>query len=158
MGNVSKASIPSSTFKKNPFRKVWTANSMFIRFICFNPLSANPTNWSDTLKQFSGKLPTNCLSVFDHFVGLALKGLFKKQFLCHSIRPVSIKLISWLSWRVSHYCFVCSFPYSRYVSRIIFFCFCVGLTLLILTRSNVFIVNFQHIPHLFMFLWLILNR
>ena len=28
-----------------------------------------------TLKQFVGKLPMNCLSVFDHFVGLALKGL-----------------------------------------------------------------------------------
>ena len=28
-----------------------------------------------TLKQFVRKLPTNCLSVFDHFVGLALKGL-----------------------------------------------------------------------------------
>ena len=30
-----------------------------------NLLSANPTD----------KLPTNCLSVFDHFVGLVLKGL-----------------------------------------------------------------------------------
>ena len=40
-----------------------------------NPLSANFTKWSNTLKQFVGKLPTNCLSVFDHFVGLALKGL-----------------------------------------------------------------------------------
>ena len=40
-----------------------------------NPLSANPTKWSNTLKQFVGKLPKNCLSVFDHFVGLALKGL-----------------------------------------------------------------------------------
>ena len=39
------------------------------------PLSANPTKWSNTLKQFLGKLPTNCLSVFDHFVRLALKGL-----------------------------------------------------------------------------------
>ena len=29
-----------------------------------NPLSANPTKWSNTL-----------LSIFDHFVGLALKGL-----------------------------------------------------------------------------------
>ena len=28
-----------------------------------------------TLKQFVGNLPTNCLSVFDHFVKLALKGL-----------------------------------------------------------------------------------
>ena len=33
------------------------------------------TKWSNTLKQFVGNLPTNCLSVFDHFVGLALKGL-----------------------------------------------------------------------------------
>ena len=41
----------------------------------FNPLSANLTKWSDTLKQFVGKLPTNCLIVFDHFVRLALKGL-----------------------------------------------------------------------------------
>ena len=41
----------------------------------FNPLSANPTKWSNTLKQFAGNLPTNCLSVFDHFVKLALKGL-----------------------------------------------------------------------------------
>ena len=34
-----------------------------------------PTKWSNTPKQFVGKLPTNCLSMFDHFVGLALKGL-----------------------------------------------------------------------------------
>ena len=40
-----------------------------------NPLSANPTKWSNTLKQFVGKLETNCLSVFDHFVGLVLKEL-----------------------------------------------------------------------------------
>ena len=37
--------------------------------------SANFTKWSNTLKQFLDKLATNCLSVFDHFVGLALKGL-----------------------------------------------------------------------------------
>ena len=40
-----------------------------------NPLSANHTKWSNTLKQFVGNLPTICFSVFDHFVGLALKGL-----------------------------------------------------------------------------------
>ena len=44
-------------------------------FHLFNPFSANFTKLSNTLKQFVGKLPTNCLSVFDHFVGLALKGL-----------------------------------------------------------------------------------
>ena len=38
-----------------------------------NPLSANPTRWSNTLKQFVGKLRMNCFSVFDHFWGLALK-------------------------------------------------------------------------------------
>ena len=40
-----------------------------------NPLIANPTKWSNILKQFVGNLPTNCLSVFDHFMNLALKGL-----------------------------------------------------------------------------------
>ena len=49
-------------------------------WLSINPLSANPTKWSNTLKQFVGKLPTNCLSVFDHFVGLALKGLNSKIF------------------------------------------------------------------------------
>ena len=44
-------------------------------FLVFNALSTNITKWSNTLKQFVGKLTTNCLSVFDHFVGLALKGL-----------------------------------------------------------------------------------
>ena len=42
----------------------------------FNLLCANPVKWSNILKQFVGKLPTNCLSVLDYFVGLALKGLF----------------------------------------------------------------------------------
>ena len=48
----------------------------------FNPLSANPIKWPNTLKQFVGKLPTNCLSVFGHFVNLALKGLtFNTDFI-----------------------------------------------------------------------------
>ena len=41
----------------------------------FNPLIASPTKWSNTLKQLVGDFPANCLSVFDHFVILALKGL-----------------------------------------------------------------------------------
>ena len=41
----------------------------------FNPLSANPTKWPNTLKQFVGNLPMNCLSKFGHFVYLAFKGL-----------------------------------------------------------------------------------
>ena len=41
----------------------------------FNPLGTNFTKSSNTLEQFVGKLPTNCLGVFGHFVGLALKRL-----------------------------------------------------------------------------------
>ena len=45
-----------------------------------NPLSANFTEWSDTLKQLIRRQqPTNCLSKLDHFVGLALKGLNVEQ-------------------------------------------------------------------------------
>ena len=36
-----------------------------------NPLSANLTNWSNTIKQ---------VSIFDHFVGLALKALIVNTF------------------------------------------------------------------------------
>ena len=49
-------------------------NDCWLRYL-FNPSSANPTKWPNILKQFVGKLPTNCLSVFGHFVNLALKGL-----------------------------------------------------------------------------------
>ena len=42
-----------------------------------NPLSVSPTKWSNKLKQFIGNLPTTCLSVFDHFVKLALKGYLR---------------------------------------------------------------------------------
>ena len=52
---------------------VYKIHMIYVHII--NPLSTNPTKWSNTLKQFVGKKPTNCLSVFDHFVGLALKGL-----------------------------------------------------------------------------------
>ena len=44
-----------------------------------NPLTANPIKWSNACKQFVGKLPTNCLSVFNHFVKLSLKGLIKQN-------------------------------------------------------------------------------
>ena len=42
---------------------------------CINPLSANPANWSNKLKQFVCKSRQIVLSVFDHFLGLALKVL-----------------------------------------------------------------------------------
>ena len=48
---------------------------MFQSVVNGNTLSTNFLKWSDTLKQLVAKLPTNCLSVFDHFVELTLKGL-----------------------------------------------------------------------------------
>ena len=52
-------------------------------FTLFNPLNANPEKWSKTFKQIVGNLPTICLSVFDHFMNLALKGL--KGILCRIV-------------------------------------------------------------------------
>ena len=49
-------------------------NTLLNKISEVNPLSANPIKWPNTLKQFVGKLLTNCLRVFDHFVRLALKG------------------------------------------------------------------------------------
>ena len=46
-----------------------------------NLLSANSTKWSNTLKQFVTKLPTNCLREFGHFVGLAHKELISLFFV-----------------------------------------------------------------------------
>ena len=59
------------------FRLLWSnICSMCVSlFISVIPLSVKPTKWSSTLKRFLGKLSTNCFSVFDHFVGLALKEL-----------------------------------------------------------------------------------
>ena len=49
----------------------------------FNPLSGKFIKWSKTLKQIVG----NCLSVFDHFSGLALKRVkFHKKF----VNPTSL--------------------------------------------------------------------
>ena len=61
-------------FSDSP-NETWSFSEVFRASICFNPLSANFTKWSNTLKQLVGKLSTNSLSVFDHFEGLALWGL-----------------------------------------------------------------------------------
>ena len=47
-------------------------------------LTQNATKWPNTLEQFIGNLPTNCLSLFDHFVKLALKGLNFSNFFALS--------------------------------------------------------------------------
>ena len=66
----------------NKAQKLDEKNGVTCLFILFaptvmviNPLSAKLTKWPNTLEKFVGNLPTNCLSVFGHFLGLALKGL-----------------------------------------------------------------------------------
>ena len=56
-------------------RKYWNKEKLWLEIGYTILLSDSPIKLSNTLKQFVGKLPTNCLSVFDNFVGLALKGL-----------------------------------------------------------------------------------
>ena len=64
----------------------------------FNPLSANPTKWLNTLKQF------------DHFVGLALKGLrlIQYDFLIFSL----LMLIRTQNYKETHE--IHSFNFSKH--------------------------------------------
>ena len=62
--NLSKRKSADSFYK-------FVMKIIVMKIIVVNPLTANFTKWSNTFK------PTNCLSVFDHFMGLALKRLRK---------------------------------------------------------------------------------
>ena len=73
------------------FRNTDTFEKLFHQ-VKFNSLSVNPTMWSKTLKQFDGFCRQIVRSVFDHFVGLALKGskLYHKRLRCGRI-PVNFQ-------------------------------------------------------------------
>ena len=62
----------TNVVKDTPY---FLSRALTLHIFAFNPLNANPTKWLNTIKQFVVNLPANCLSVFDHFVGLAFKGL-----------------------------------------------------------------------------------
>ena len=69
--------MPIPFYRPIPFVNL-LINRYFLRISSrntVNPISANLTKWSNTLKQFVGKLLANCLSMFDHFMKLVLKGL-----------------------------------------------------------------------------------
>ena len=73
-------------FAQKNVHSVQGQSSVFHYLMAFNSLSTNPTKWPNTLKQFVGSLPTNCLSVFDHFMNLAVKGLSSSQsHICYSL-------------------------------------------------------------------------
>ena len=76
---------------------------VFNLLLTFNPLSANPKKWSNTLKQL--------WSVFDHFVILALKGLrLISHFFSHRVKKCSILWSVWVFFifldirRLNKYC------------------------------------------------------
>ena len=63
-----------------------------------NPLSAKLTKWPNTLKQLVSNLPTNYLSVFTHFVGLALKGII----CCTMAYSIHVLSRPWLYTDLKH--------------------------------------------------------
>ena len=74
--------------------KNWQKGIYVIDELIVNPLSANPTKWSNTLKW---QHPTNCLSLFYHTVGLAVKGL-TGQLLLLMLQGTMI-ILSGFGWR-----------------------------------------------------------
>ena len=60
----------------------------FRRLFVINPLITNPIKWPNTLKQFVGNLPTNCLSLFGHFVNFTLKGLTLRSVRSKRFRKI----------------------------------------------------------------------
>ena len=81
-----------------------------------NALSANLTKWSNTIKQFVGNFQTNCLSVFGHFVGLALKGLrlhFPVFILPKLFPGFPLKMLLTLSFHKHVSVSVCTFCPSK---------------------------------------------
>ena len=71
----------------DPFWKIYAWSTTL------NPLSANSTKWSNTLKQFVGCSRQIVSSVFDHFVWLALKGLI--------IALIFLNFVYWQSYQSS---------------------------------------------------------
>ena len=106
--------LPFCTFRENfwPSSKVCYLaglRKLSVEGRLVNPLSTDPTKWSNTPKQFVGRLPANCLSVFDHFVALALKGL-RMDSQC--IGMLKVVLRGGRGWHHNaHYVFLCSLYY-----------------------------------------------
>ena len=71
------------------------------------------------LHLITSKLPTNCLSVFDHFVGLALKGLkpqkSKMQLSGICVLLQSFGLMKFLRLLWFWYLFLCEYNISRFL-------------------------------------------
>ena len=84
----------------------------------FNRFTANFTKWSNKLKQFVCNLLTNCLGVFDHFVGLVLEVL--STFLLYQ---AAIEIKFW-KWAMIDHIFIynhcAAFPKIKILLKLIF--------------------------------------
>ena len=85
LGNNNKSNEFIILFDESIF--IFLGKKVFL-----NPLSADPEKWSNKLKQIAGNFPTICLSVFDHFMNLALKRLtvFHVLIFCSLPKPFSL--------------------------------------------------------------------
>ena len=63
----------------------------------FNPLSANPIKWSNTLK--------HCLIVFDHFAGMALKELMSNERSAECLIYIQFRLKCPLVRAIERFCY-----------------------------------------------------
>ena len=115
---VRQICIKSITFTQHSILAHVCCN--LTKFSVHIPLNANPTKYSNTLKQFVCNLPTNCFSVFDHFEGLAFKGIFfhfssSKNFapFIYLLQESEIKLSSNLIKSTKH-CRLVSFKTNIY--------------------------------------------
>ena len=77
VGTVISKVLPKICSRQNLVKKSPKFLIPKMKLNIINPLSANFTKWSNILKQCVGNLTTNCLSVFDYFVRLTIKGLMR---------------------------------------------------------------------------------
>ena len=125
----------------------------------FNHLNTNLTKWSNTLKQFVSKSSTDCLSVFDLFMGLALKGLINS---CFSISSINAKQKSCGAPHLLHMC-VILFCFSEVlkVKQLSFFVDHISLSFFVwrcdFFRSVKRLVTFSSKPTLFVYIYNLSN-
>ena len=140
---------------------IWTAVLKISKF-------SRKHQWcSSFLEQLLINLPTNCLSVFDHFVGLALKGLkttlkiWEKATKCNLTILPKVMKCSWVSVKhisAGNYMFKVKNKNTR-TRRKVCSKFTIKTPKRYWRRSGIFIMNFEHLSHLaLIFLLLTFSR
>ena len=69
--------------------EIWKIH-YFNLLLIFEPFKRLPHKMVKFTQTIHWLLPTNCLSVFDHFVGLSLKGLTQEFCILNSLLPLTV--------------------------------------------------------------------